>query len=102
MQTIALQPVPSQQLQVVLGGQNCQIAVYQKTTGMYVDVNVNGADISIAVIARDVIPLVPTAYLGFVGNLIFTDTQGNSDPIPDGLGSRYQLVYLTEAEYEQL
>jgi hypothetical protein len=99
MQSIALQPVPSQQLQVVLGGQNCQIAVYLKGENLFVDLNSNGADISIAVIARDVIPLVPTTYLGFVGNLIFTDTQGSSDPTFDGLGSRYQLVYLTEAEY---
>lgn len=94
MLQIPLQPVPSQQLQVVLGGQNCQIAVYLKGQHLYVDVNSNGVDISIAVIARDVIPLVPTAYLGFVGNLIFTDTQGSSDPTFDGLGSRYQLVYL--------
>lgn len=98
MQSIALQPVPSQQLQVVLGGQNCQIAVYLLGEHLFVDLNVNGANISNAVRARDVIPLVPTAYLGFIGNLIFTDTQGTSDPTFDGLGSRYQLVYLTAAE----
>lgn len=102
MQQIALQPVPSQQLQIVLAGQNCQIAVYQKTTGIYVDLNSNGADISIGVIAHDVVPLVPTTYLGFSGNLIFTDTQGTSDPTYTGLGSRYQLVYLTAEEYAQL
>lgn len=102
MQVIPLQPVPSQQLQVVLGNQNCQIAVYLKGKHLFVDVNSNGADISIAVIAHDVVPLVPTTYLGFVGNLIFTDTQGTSDPTFDGLGSRYQLVYLTASEYAQL
>jgi hypothetical protein len=95
MQVIPLQPVPSQLLQVVLGGQACQIAVYLRGAYIYVDV----ANISIAVIARDVVPLVPTTYLGFVGNLIFTDTQGTSDPTFDGLGTRYQLVYLTAAEY---
>lgn len=98
MQLIALQPVPSQQLQVVLGGQNCQIAVYTKTTGLYVDLNVNGADVSIGVIARDGVPLVPTAYLGFAGNLVIADTQGAADPTYDGLGGRYQLVYLTAAD----
>jgi hypothetical protein len=94
MLTIALQPVPSQQLQVVLGGQNCQIAVYLKGEHLFVDLNSNGVDISTAVIARDVISLVPTAYLGFVGELVFTDTQGSRDPTFDGLGSRYQLVYI--------
>jgi hypothetical protein len=94
MLTVPLQPVPSQQLQIVLGGQNCQIAVYLLGEHLFVDLNSNGADISIAVRARDAVSLVPTAYLGFVGDLIFTDTQGASDPTFDGLGSRYQLVYL--------
>lgn len=98
MLQIPLQPVPSQQLQIVLGGQNCQIAVYMLGTHIFVDLNVNGADISIAVIARDGISLVPTAYLGFVGNLIFVDTQGSSDPTFDGLGLRYQLLYVTAAD----
>lgn len=102
MQLIALQPVPSQQLQAVLAGQNCQIAVYAKSTGIYVDVNVNGSDISLGVIARDGVPLIPTAYLGFAGNLIIADMQGSADPTYDGLGDRYQLVYLTAAEYAQL
>jgi len=99
MQTLSLQPVPSQQLQTVLGGQNCQISIYQRADWLFVDVNVNGVDISIAVLARDAVPLVPTTYFGFQGNLVFTDTQGNSDSTYDGLGSRYQLLYLTEAEY---
>jgi hypothetical protein len=98
MQTVPLQPVPSQILSVVLAGQNCQIAIYQKRQGLFVDLNVNGEDISTAVLAHDVTPLVPTAYLGFAGSLIFTDIQGSSDPTYDGLGSRYQLVYLTSAE----
>ena len=99
MQQIALQPVPAQQIQIVLGGQNCQIAIAQKSTGIFVDVSANGLDISTTVIARDVIPLVPTTYLGFAGNLLFTDTQGSSDPTYDGLGSRYVLIYLSASEY---
>lgn len=102
MQQIALQPVPSQQLQIVLGGQNCQIAIYLRGKHLYVDLTVDGEDVSVCVIARDVIPLVPTTYLGFIGQLLFTDTQGTSDPTYDGLGSRYQLVYLTAAEAAEL
>jgi hypothetical protein len=102
MQQIALQAVPSQQLQIVLAGQNCQIAVYQRSTGLYVDLNVNGTDISIGVLALDLNPLVPTAYLGFAGNLLFVDTQGSTDPTYSGLGARYQLLYLTAADYASL
>lgn len=87
MQIVPLQAVPSQQLQISLGGQSCQIAVYSQNTGLYVDVNVNGVDFSIGVIARNLGPLVPTMYLGFIGNLLFVDTQGTSDPVYTGLGS---------------
>lgn len=100
MQQIPIQPVPSQQLQAILGGQNCQLAIYQRNDWLLVDVNANGVDISIAVLALDAVPLVPTTYLGFQGNLLFTDTQGNADPTYDGLGSRFQLLYLTAEEYE--
>lgn len=99
---VPLQPVPSQQLQIVLGGQNCQIAVYLRGVNLYVDTNVNGVDISVGVLAMNMVPLVPTVYLGFAGNLVFLDTQGTSDPTYDGLGSRYQLLYLTASDYAQL
>lgn len=99
MQQIPLQAAPSQTLSIVLGGQNCQIAVYQKSTGIYVDVAVNGSPVSVGVLAHDTVPLVPTTYLGFIGNLIFTDTLGTSDPSYAGLGAQYQLLYLTATEY---
>lgn len=99
MQQISLQPVPSQRLQIVLGGQNCQISVYERNGRVYLDLNSNGVDISIAVLARDAVPCVPIMYTGFQGNLIFADTQGASDPTYDGIGSRYQLIYLTADEY---
>ena len=102
MQTVPLQPVPSQTLQTVLNGQNVAISVYQRTTGLYVDTSVNGALVSSAVIARDQVPLVPTAYLGFAGNLLFTDTLGTDDPTYTGLGSRFVLLFLTAAEYATL
>ena len=101
-QQITLQAVPAQTLSIVLSGQNCQLSLYQKPQGLFVDLNADGADISIAVLAHDVVPLVPSAYLGFIGNLLFTDTRGSSDPTYDGLGVRYQLVYLTASEYAQL
>lgn len=96
---VPLQAVPSQQLQIVLGGQNCQIAVYLIGAALFVDLNSNNTDISTAVLALNGIVLVPTVYFGFEGNLVFVDTQGTSDPTYDGLGSRYQLMYVTEADY---
>lgn len=98
MQEISLQPVPSQLTKVVLNGQNCQIFVYQKSQGMFVDLNSDGTDIVTCVIARDAVPIVCREYVGFLGNLLFIDTQGSSDPTYDGLGSRFSLIYLTETE----
>lgn len=102
MQNIPIQPVPSQQLQVVLANQNCQINIYQKRQGLFVDVILNGVTISSAVIAQNLNLLNPITYTGFQGNLYFTDTQGTTDPVYTGLGSRYLLVYVTAAEFAAL
>lgn len=66
------------------------------------DINVDGEDIATAVIALDAVPLVCREYAGFIGNLLFIDTQGSSDPSYDGLGGRFALVYLTAEEYALL
>ena len=42
--------------------------------------------------------IVRDLYLGFVGDFIWFDTQGSSDPIYMGLGSRFILVYLAPAD----
>ena len=99
MQQIPLQPIPSQSTKVVLGGQNCQLLVYQKPQGVFVDINADGVDIVVGVIARDAVPPVCRDYMDFIGNLLYIDTQGNTDPSYDGLGSRFNLVYLTAEEY---
>lgn len=99
MQTVPLQPVPSQSTKVVLGGQNCQILVYQKPQGVFVDINADGVDIVVGIIGRDAVPLVCREYTGFIGNLLFIDTQGSDDPSYEGLGGRWTLVYLTAEEY---
>lgn len=98
MKTVPLSPVPSQKPTTLLGAQNCQIKVYQKTTGVYLDLYVNNAPIVTGVIARDRVLIVRQAYLGFVGDLSFFDTQGVADPTYDGLGARYQLVYLEASD----
>jgi hypothetical protein len=102
MQQINLQPVPSQTLQTTLNGQNVSISVYTRSTGLFVDTSVNGVPTSAGVIARNQVPVVPTAYLGLAGNLLFTDTLGTDDPTYTGLGSRFVLLFLTAAEYATL
>jgi hypothetical protein len=98
MQVIPLSATPSQNLSIILGGQNCQIKVYQKTTGVYIDLSINNSPIVSGVVCRDRVTIVRDTYLGFIGDLSFFDTQGTSDPSYTGFGARFQLVYLETSD----
>lgn len=91
---VPLVSAPAQTLSTVLAGQSVNIAVYMLGDKLYLDLSINGAAIVTAALCQDRVRLVREAYLGFSGDLAFIDTQGLSDPTYDGLGSRYQLVYL--------
>ena len=95
---IPLQAVPSQAVTVSLGGQNCQVSVYQKSTGLYCDVYLNNALVLAGVICLDRVKIVRDAYHGLIGNLSFVDQQGVNDPEYTALGSRYLLYYLEASD----
>ena len=71
------------------------VNVYQKFYGIYVDLYVNNELIIGGVIGQDLNLIVRYAYLGFIGDLCFYDTQGVDDPYYTGLGDRWQLIYLS-------
>lgn len=91
--SIPLIAAPSQVLNVQLSLQACRIAVYQKRTGLYLDLFVNDVPIVVGVLCRDRTFLIRNAYLGFTGDLLFVDAQGASDPDYTGLGSRFALLW---------
>lgn len=94
MQIVPLQPFASQTLQVTLAGQNCQINLYQKQFGLFSDLYVSNVLIIGGVLCENLNRIVRSTYLGFIGDLSFFDTQGESDPFYSGLGTRFQLAYL--------
>ena len=98
MQIVPLQAVPSQTLNVNLNNQACTINVYQKSTSLFIDLLVNDALIIGGVICLNAHLIVISAYLGFIGDLAFLDTQGSNDPTYDGLGARYVLAYLAPSD----
>lgn len=99
MLQVPLAAVPSQQLSITLDGQNCTISVYQKTTGLYFDMQFNGVPFTNTVRCLNEARLCEDRqYLGFAGDFLFYDTQGSSDPDYTGLGSRYLLIYLQAAD----
>jgi hypothetical protein len=94
MKIIPLVAEPSQTLSIVLGGQNCQLAIYQKSTGVFVDVRINNAPIVLAALALDRNRIVRLDAGQFIGDLSFYDTQSVDDPDYTGFGSRFKLAYL--------
>jgi hypothetical protein len=90
---IPLQSVPSQTLSVILGGQICDISLYQLGTGVFMDMSVNDTQI---ITCRAVVlnqPIVRMSYTGFIGDMIMIDTQGSSQPDYSGFGTRWLLAY---------
>lgn len=99
MIAIPLQPIPAQAFNVSLGDQPCRIALYQKGDHFYIDLSVNNVAAVQARMVLNSVWIVRYAYLGLVGDLVMFDTQGTDDsPTYGGLGSRYQLYYLTPDE----
>lgn len=91
---VPLQAVPSQTVAVTLGGQACQLNIYSKLGILYLDVFVNNAVLMLGVQCQNGNRILRSLYLGFIGDLIFVDTQGSDDPAFGGLGSRFLLEYL--------
>lgn len=118
MQTLPLAAVPSQNFSVTLAGQAVQIALYllgaAEASALYMDLVVNGAPVFTSRIVRSFPPLpenqppfmtLGEQYHGFLGDLLFVDTQATptnpvEDPRPEGLGTRWQLLYFTVADLQ--
>lgn len=98
MQIIPLQAVPNQSVKAQLSNQPCKIVIRQTLYGVFLDLYVNEVLLVAGAICQDRNRLVRSAYIGFAGDLMFEDLQGTEDPTADGLGSRFQLVYLDASE----
>lgn len=95
MQIIPLKDTPTQNFTINLAGQQTQINIYTRTTGLYCNVYVNNTLIIGGVLCLNLVKIVQNTYLGFVGDLIWQDIQGDTAPSSPGLGTRYILYYLS-------
>jgi len=107
MLIIPINDTYSQTLTIQLAGQNCKINLYQKSTGFYCDLYVNDEPIVVGVICQNLNRIVRSAYLGFIGDLNFFDTQGSAtipsngqDPTSPGLGTRFLFRYLEATDLD--
>lgn len=97
MDIVPLRAVPSQELTIYIGNQPTKIAVYQKRTGLFIDISVNAVPVVTGVLCRDRTWIIRSAYHGYSGDFSFLDTQGTADPEYTGLGSRYVLAWSAGA-----
>lgn len=91
---IPLTALPSQVVSVQLGSQPCRLQIFQKATGLFIDVYVSDVAIVLGAACLNAVFIVRDIYLGFLGDLVFVDTQGDSDPDYTGLGNRFSLLWV--------
>ena len=109
MLIVPVQATPNQTFTVLLAGQSCQISLNTREDGrLYFSLTVdNVTPIVNNVVCENINRLVRYAYLGFIGDFWFIDTQstmdvdGNTvgaDPDYTGLGSRFLFEYIEESD----
>jgi len=106
MLIVPMQPVPAQIVKTNLDSQSVELNIYTRRYGLFIDVSVNGVLEIGAVICQNLNRIIRSEYLnmnaGFAGDFVFQDQQGTSDPVYTGLGTRYLLLYLTQADLNAL
>jgi hypothetical protein len=116
MQIVPLQAVPSQAVSITLGGQYCQLNVYQTAFGLFMDVYSSNTLVIGGVLCENLNLIVRSEYLGFIGDFGFIDTQSSlgtdpvdsktyvigTNPVYTGLGAQYQLAYLSASDVTAL
>lgn len=93
MLSISIEPEKTQEFTVDLAEQNCKIKICQLEMGLFLSLYVNDAPVILSALCLNEVKLVRHKYLGFKGDLFFTDTQGSDNPVYDELGTRFLLYY---------
>jgi hypothetical protein len=98
MLVIPLAVKPNQTMNIMLSGVGYTIDVNQRSGLVYVNISQADERIIESVICRDRVKLIRQKYIPFVGNLVFVDQAGKSDPDYIGFGSRFILYYMEPVE----
>lgn len=100
MQEVVIKPLKAQRFTVTLNNQICEMRLAQRSTGLYIDLTVNGTPCLQGVLCRNGNKIVRYDYLPFDGDLFFADLAGSDDPVWSGLGERFKLYYLAPEELQ--
>lgn len=106
MLELPLEATPNQEFLVVLGDQDCTIALYQRGARLYLDLAVGGAIVRRGAICQAGERILQGATDAFAGQLYFIDerSQPNRQAAPQwrDLGTRWRLLWLAPDEVEAL
>lgn len=106
MVEIPLIQAPNQELLVILGEQNCTLAIYQRNAGVFLDLSMLGGVVCRGAVCTPGQDILQVAQTVFSGALYIVDLQNQSKeqaaPHWSGLGSRWRLYYLTATEKAEL
>ena len=104
MQILSVEATPNQEFQVVLDGQNCTIALYQRNTRMYIDIAVDETFVCRGAICLPTVG-IPQNNALFSGKIFVVDTLATPSqqepPQWDELGARWEFVFLNTEELAQ-
>ena len=98
MKEIPLTSIPSQEFNVILGGQHCTISLYWRQVRLYLDLMADSHVICRGAICQNKAEIVQSRTQGFKGSLYFLDLEGDRPPHWERLNTRYVLLYLEEGE----
>ena len=103
MLLIPTQPLASQTINALISNQATTLNIYQKgnnpaSWALFMDVLVNDALLLGGVICQNLNVIIRDAYFGYQGDFAWFDTQGVTDPVYTGLGTRYQLWWFAPSE----
>lgn len=91
---IPLSNLPAQEVNTVLGNQNCIISIYMRGEEYYFDLKISNETIYEGLICGVGIDLNPFAYRGFKGKLTFVNVDNDGDKIDyKDFGTKYFLIY---------
>lgn len=90
---VPTRPVPSQRLFTTVGGQGVTITLRQMGGYQYFNLEINGKKLCDSVLITDRTLLLRAPYLGFSGDFLSVDTQGEDFPAFTGWGNRFLLMW---------
>ncbi len=105
MVTVPLIAINNQELQIVLDEQNCTIHLYQLGDYFYLDLYIDDDPVVMGAIVQPKCGIIQSPSI-FRGQLYMIDNQNASDrqelPYVDGLGDRFEMVYVSSDECEEM